>query len=375
MEELYSVLGVSKNAGEAEIKKAYRKKAQELHPDKNPNNKEAEKKFKAVQEAYEVLSDPQKRANYDRFGSNGGPQGGFNGSTGGFGGAGFNPNDFAGFADIFESFFGENIYGGARAKKAGPVNGNDIETQIEIKFEEAIFGGEKYLEISKPETCSRCKGKGNEPSTAIRKCHECNGQGQIRVTRQTMLGKMSSVHLCPTCRGTGEIPEKVCGECRGQMRSKQTEEVVVKIPKGIEDGTTIRLKEKGSAGIRGGKHGDLFVHIRVSPNKKFERRGPNLHSSEDIHVLQAVLGANIKVETVHGKVDLKIPAGIQSGTELTIKGKGAPSIRSDKMGDHIVKINVKIPEKLSKKEREIYEGLAKESGVNVKPEGFLGNLF
>lgn len=374
MEDLYSVLGLSKGATETEIKKAYRKKAQEYHPDKNSGDKDAEKKFKAVQEAYEVLSDPQKRGNYDRFGSNAGAQGGFNSS--GFGGAtGFNPNDFAGFADIFESFFGENIYGGAKAKKAGPVNGNDIETHIEIKFEEAIFGAEKYLEMTKPETCQHCKGRGNELGTIIKKCQECNGQGQVRVTRQTMLGRMSSVHLCPSCQGTGEIPEKTCGECRGQMRTKQREEVVVKVPRGIEDGTTIRLKEKGSAGIRGGKHGDLFVHIRVSPNKKFERSGANIHSTETIHVLQAVLGASVKVDTVHGKVDLKIPAGIQSGTELSIKGKGAPSIRSDKMGDHIVKINVKIPEKLSKKEKDVYEELAKESGVNVKPEGFLGNLF
>ncbi|MBI4127232.1 molecular chaperone DnaJ [Candidatus Peregrinibacteria bacterium] len=369
MEDLYSTLGVAKNASDSEIKKAYRKKAQEYHPDKNPGNKEAEKKFKAVQGAYEVLSDPQKRGNYDRGGFTDGQQGGFSGA------GGFNPNDFAGFADIFESFFGENIYGGSKAKKTGPVNGNDIETQIEIKFEEAIFGTEKYLEITKPEVCPHCAGKGNEPGTAVHKCRECNGQGQVRVTRQTMLGRMSSVHLCPSCQGTGDIPEKVCGTCRGQMRIKQSEEITVKVPKGIEDGTTIRLKEKGSAGIRGGKHGDLFVNIRVAPNKKFDRRGSNIHSSENIHVLQAVLGANVKVDTVHGKVDLKIPAGIQSGTELSIKGKGAPSIRSDKTGDHVVKINVKIPEKMSGREKDMYEELAKESGVNVKPEGLLNNLF
>ncbi len=377
MDDLYSTLGVGKGATEGEIKKAYRKKAQEFHPDKNPNNKEAEKKFKSVQEAYEILSDPQKRANYDRFGSAGASQRGAQGGGFGFNGAqgGFNPNDFAGFADIFESFFGENMRGEEQTAKAGPIRGNDIQVQVDIKFEEAIFGVEKYLEITKPETCKKCAGKGNEPGTSVKKCGQCNGQGQVRVTRQTILGKMSSVHLCPTCQGTGEIPEKLCIECRGQMRTKQTEEVTVKIPKGIEDGTSIKIKEKGSAGVRGGKHGDLYVHVRVFAHKKFLRDGPNIHSSEDIHVLQAILGANIKVETVHGKVDLKIPAGIQSGTELSIKGKGAPNIRSDKMGDHILKVNVKIPEKLTKKERELFENLAKESKVNVKSEGFFDGIF
>ncbi len=378
MEDLYTTLGINKGATESEIKKAYRKKAQEFHPDKNPDNKDAEKKFKAVQEAYETISDPQKRANYDRFGSTGSSQSGPQGGGFGFNGAqgGFNPNDFGGFADIFESFFGENMGGRQeQPQKAGPMRGNDIQVQVDIKFEEAIFGTDKYLEISKPETCQKCTGKGNEPGTAIKKCGQCNGQGQVRVTRQTILGKMSSVHLCPSCQGTGEIPEKLCSECRGQMRTKQTEEVTVKIPKGIEDGTSIKIKEKGSAGIRGGKHGDLYVHVRVFAHKNFLRDGANIHSEENIHVLQAILGANVKVETVHGKVDLKIPAGIQSGTELSIKGKGAPSIRSDKMGDHILRVNVKIPEKLNKKERELFEALAKESKVNVKAEGFFDGIF
>lgn len=375
MDDFYSTLGVGKSASEAEIKKAYRKKAQQFHPDKNPGNKDAEKNFKSVQEAYEVLSDPQKRSNYDRFGKAGtqsgyGGQGGFNGQNG------FNPADFAGFADIFESFFGQNVHSdGAKSKKPGPIKGNDIELQIDIRFEEAIFGIEKYLEITKPEVCIRCKGKGNEPGTSVKKCQECNGMGQVRVQRQTILGSMSSVHLCPSCRGAGEIPEKVCADCKGSMRTKQTEEVAVKIPKGIEDGTTIRLKEKGSAGVRGGKHGDLLVYVRVIAHKNFNRRGTDIYSEENIHLLQAVLGAVIKVETVHGKVEMKIPAGIQNGTVLTVKGKGSPSLRSDKMGDHFVKVNIKVPEKLSRKEKELYEELARESKVDIKESGFLGNLF
>lgn len=377
MEDLYSVLGISKNASESELKKAYRKKAHEFHPDKNPGIVEAEKKFKAVQEAYEVLSDPQKKAHYDRYGSTKetGGFGGFGGGGGG-GGRGFDFNEFSGFADIFENFFGENAYGGARKnKKAGPVNGNDIETEIDLKFEESIFGVEKYLEITKPEICSRCTGSGSEPGTSAKKCPECMGQGHVRVVKNTILGQMSSVHSCPSCHGAGEIPEKICKECNGDMRTRQTATVAVKVPKGIEDGTTIRLKGKGSAGYRGGRHGDLFVHVRVNAHKKFVRKGINIHSSEDIHLLQAVLGAGIKVDTINGKVDLKIPSGIQNGTVLTIKGKGSPSLKSDKVGDHLVTINVKVPEKLSRKERELYETLAKESGVDVKSDGFLGGIF
>lgn len=369
MQDYYSILGVDKGASEADLKKAYRKKAHEFHPDKNPGNTEAEKKFKEVQEAYDVLSNPQKRSRYDQFGS-AGPEMNFGGA------GGFDMGDLGGFADIFESFFGQGMGGSsAKAKKAGPVRGSDIETVIEIKFEEAVFGTDKLLEVLKPETCKRCEGKGNEPGTSIKRCPECNGQGQVRVTRQTILGQISSVHMCPSCHGAGELPEKLCKECSGQMRTKQRQEIKVKVPAGIEDGTTIRLKEKGSAGIRGGKHGDLFIHIRVLPHKKFKRTGTDIYSEETIHVLEAILGSIVKVDTIHGKVDLKIPAGTQSGTTLTIKGKGSPSVKSDKQGDHFVNIKVKVPEKLSRKEKDLYEQVANESRVQIKNEGFFGNLF
>jgi molecular chaperone DnaJ len=371
MHDHYSVLGVEKNASEADIKKAYRKKAHEHHPDKNPGNAGAEKKFKEVQEAYDVLSNPQKRSRYDQFG-NAGPDMNFGGGNGG---GGFDMGDLGGFADIFENFFGQGMGGQTKGKKAGPVRGSDIETVIEIKFEEAVFGTDKLLEVLKPETCKRCEGKGNEPGTSIKRCPECNGQGQVRVTRQTILGQISSVHACPTCHGAGELAEKLCKECNGQMRTKQRQEIKVKIPKGIEDGSTIRLKEKGSAGIREGKHGDLFIHIRVLPHKKFKRTGGDIFSEETIHLLEAVLGSTIKVDTIHGKVDLKVPSGTQSATTLTLKGKGSPSVKSEKFGDHFVTIKVKVPEKLSRKEKELYEELAKESGVQIKNEGFFGGLF
>ncbi|MFA5855359.1 MAG: molecular chaperone DnaJ [Candidatus Gracilibacteria bacterium] len=392
MSDYYSVLGVAKGAGDEDIKKAYRKKAQEHHPDKNPGNKEAEAKFKQVQEAYEVLSDKQKRARYDQFGSadpagggwggSGGGAGygnyggGYGGMGGGYGGAGFNPEAFSGFADIFESFFGGGMGGearqgrGSRGGAGGSARGKDIEAELTIKFEEAVFGTVKHLEITKPEVCEHCKGKGNEPGTGVRKCEECGGHGQVRVTRQTILGQMSSVQICSRCNGHGEIPEKLCTECKGQTRIKQKQEVSVTIPKGIEDGTTLRLKGKGAAGTHGGEHGDLFLHITVSPHPKFSREGKTIFSVESVPLVQAVLGAEVKVDTVYGKVSLKIPAGTQNGAEFMLKGKGAPSLRSEMLGDHKVTVFVRVPEKLTRRERELYEGLAGEASVEVNKGGF-----
>lgn len=382
MADYYSTLGVSKDASDADIKKAYRKKAQEHHPDKNPGNKEAEQKFKEVQEAYEVLSDAQKRAAFDRFGSAGPGGAGFGGGFGGqgFGGgpggaAGFDPNQFGNFADIFESFFGGggfDGFGGSRggARKRGPERGRDIETEITIKFEEAVFGTVKHLEVTKPMVCPHCEGKGNEPGTKITVCPQCQGQGQVRVTRQSMLGSISSVQTCSKCEGRGEIPEKICGVCKGQTRVKQAEEVEVTIPKGIEDGMTIRVKGRGAAGTLGGEYGDLFLHIHVSPHPKFSREGRTIFSTESLPLLQAVLGATVKIDTIHGKFSLKVPAGTQPGTEFSLKGKGAPSLKSDSMGDHRVTVQVKVPEKMSKKEKELYETLADAAGLEVNKGGF-----
>ena len=368
MSDFYSKLGVSKDADDKEIKRAYRKKAQELHPDKNPGDAAAEKKFKDVQEAYEVLSDNQKRSQYDQFGSVGG------GFPGGGHGAGPGFDQFGGFADIFESFFGGGGgggFGGQNArKKSGPQRGSDIETQIEIPFEEAIFGTTRHLELTKPETCGHCTGSGAEPGSKIVSCDQCGGQGQVRSSRQTILGAISSVHTCPKCQGRGESPDQICTKCSGQGRMSAKQEVSVKIPKGIEDGTTIRLKEKGSAGLRGGPHGDLFLHVIISPHPRFSRSGKTIYSTEEIKLLHAVLGGTVKVETVHGKVDLKIPSGTQSGTVFTVRGKGAPTIRSEKLGDHEVTVNIAIPKKLNKKEKELYAQLAKESGIEVEEGGF-----
>ncbi|MBU0981861.1 molecular chaperone DnaJ [Patescibacteria group bacterium] len=372
MSDYYSILGLEKNASDADIKKAYRKKAQEHHPDRNPDNPEAEKKFKEVQEAYETLSDKQKRSYYDQFGQSTGPGGaGFPG-----GGAGFDFNQFSGFADIFESFFGQgNGYSGRRNNKPGPVRGGDIQVEIQVKFEEAVFGTTKHLEITKPEECKQCDGNGSEPGVKIITCAQCGGQGEIHQTRQTILGNIRSSQVCPQCLGEGEVPEKKCTKCNGQMRVQETNEISVKIPKGVEDNTTIRLKEKGSAGVRGGPYGDLFLHVRVLDHNKFTRDGRTIFSEETVPLLKAVLGGEIKVDTVHGKEELNIPAGTQSETEFTIKGKGAPSVRTDKLGDHIVKVKIQIPTKLSKKEKELYRELSVVSGVKVKTDGMFSGLF
>lgn len=370
MTNFYTTLGVEKTASDSDIKRAYRKKAQEFHPDKNRGDKEAEHKFKEVQEAYEVLSDKQKRQHYDQFGSSGGPKGG------GYyqGGTGFDPSQFGGFADIFESFFGEGMggfgFGGRGRKKTGPIRGQDIETQIKIKFEEAVFGITKHLEITKPEQCNQCKGSGAEPGSSIKTCDQCKGHGQVRSSRQTILGAISSVHVCPQCQGRGEISDQICKKCSGQTRVKQNSEVSVQIPKGIEDSTTIKLKGKGAAGLFGGEYGDLYLEIRVAEHPKFSREGRTIFSSESISLVQAVLGATIKVDTIHGKEAVKVPAGTQDGTILTIKWKGSPSLKSDALGDHKVTIHLKVPEKLSRKERELYEGLAAEGGVEVNKGGF-----
>jgi molecular chaperone DnaJ len=375
MDNPYQQLGVDKNASDTDIKKAYRKKAQEHHPDRNPGNKESETQFKKIQEAYEVLSDRQKRAHYDRFGSAnpGGP--GFGGGGGAQGGVNFDPSQFDGFADIFENFFGGFGFQGQGPQGNGGApaaqKGRDIEVEIEVKFEEAVFGTTKHLEINKPEVCADCGGNGAEKGSALHKCTDCNGQGKVRVSRQTILGAISSIQTCGKCQGRGEVTEKNCQKCSGEGRVRQKSEMSVNIPKGIEDGTTIRLSGKGAAGSHGGGYGDLFLHVRVAEHPQFKREGQSIYSTKHIHLLQAVLGANLKVDTIHGKEDLKLSAGIQNGAVFTLKGKGAPSLRSERFGDHYVTIVVDTPSKLSKTEKDLYAQLARESKVDVQESGWL----
>lgn len=383
--DLYEILGVKKSASDADVKSAYRKLAMKWHPDKHKGDKEVEKKFKEINQAYEILSDKQKRQQYDTFGSTGGPgQGGFGGGQGGQGGQGFGGFDFsgfsggsAGFADIFETFFGGGGGGGGGggasrygAKKGGPMRGNDIETEIKITFEEAVFGCEKELEITKADVCAHCKGKGAEPGSAIITCKTCQGTGEIRTLRNTILGQMTTSHACDECGGEGRVPEKKCTVCHGTTRSRIKERVKVKIPAGVDNGSTIRLSGKGEGGIRGGKPGDLYIHLRVESSKKFVRSGEDIHSTVKIPVVQAVLGGEIDVETVHGKSKIKIPPATEDGAVFKISGKGSTNLGNGAIGDHLVKIKVEIPNKLSKKEKELYLQLAEESGIDTKKNGW-----
>ncbi|MBU0668287.1 molecular chaperone DnaJ [Patescibacteria group bacterium] len=374
----YEVLGVSKNASDLEIKKAYRKLAQQYHPDKHKGDKAAESKFKEANEAYEVLSDKQKRSHYDTFGSAGGQ--GFGGGTG-FGGAqGFNASGFdfsqfsgGGFSDIFETFFGGA--GGAKRKRTGPIPGSDIEFQLTISFEEAAFGTEKDLMVTKAVQCDHCHATGAEPGSKSVTCRICNGTGEIRTVRQTLFGQMATSTACNECNGEGRTHEKICTVCHGSTRMKKDEKVRVKIPAGVDNDSTIRLSGKGEAGYLGGGSGDLYIHIRTAPSKKFVRNGYDIHNELHIHLLQALLGDEIEVDTLREKVTLKIPAGTQSGKVFRLKEYGIEKLRGTGKGDQYTKIIVDIPLKLSRKEKDLYLQLAKEAKISTKgKKGFLDSL-
>jgi len=374
--DLYEVLGVKKDSSDSEIKAAYRKLALKWHPDKHKGDKDAEKKFKEINVAYEILSDKKKRQQYDTFGSAGG-QGGFPGGGAGFGGFDFNDVNFQGFsggasnfADIFESFFGGGgaSRGGGRSA-AGPVRGNDIEANIKIKFEEAVFGCEKELEITKMDICDKCKGKGAEPDTPIVSCKSCNGTGEVTTVKNTILGQMRSSRTCNECLGEGRVPEKKCTKCSGTTRFRVKERVKVKIPAGVDNGSTIRLSEKGEGGVRGGSSGDLYINLHVEGSEKYIRDGYDIHGTVEVESVLAVMGGEVEVETLDGKETIKIPHGTQHDKVFKISGKGVPKVKSTSRGDHFVKVKIVIPEKLSKKEKELYAELAKERGIDIKKSG------
>ncbi|OVE79524.1 molecular chaperone DnaJ [bacterium G20] len=366
--DYYETLGVSKSASADELKKAYRRLAVQHHPDRGGN----EGQFKEVNEAYEVLKDEAKRKRYDQFGhagigssaaSDGNPFAGF----GGFGGQGQEFNfDFGdlGLGDIFGSFFG-----GQTGGRSGQKRGRDVETEIEISFEQTVFGTEVDLRLTLEDTCEHCKGTTVEPGYELKTCDNCKGSGQITNVMRTIFGNIQQAAPCPKCKGKGKIPEKVCSVCGGRGTQRKNQVVKLKIPAGIDDGATIRLREHGEA-IAGGPKGDLYVLVRVRPHKKFTREGDLILSSEHINMIDAALGTEIKVETVDGPVRMRVPAGTQSGSDFKLSGHGVPYLKGSspfdsaqgKRGAHIVTIFVDTPKNLSKRQKELLENFGQEKG-------------
>ena len=378
--DYYDILGVNKNASDEELKKAFRKKAKQYHPDANPDNKkEAEKKFKEVNEAYEVLSDPQKRQMYDRFGTadpsqagfGGGPFGGGNGyysySTSDFG-------DFGDLGDIFSSFFGGGFSGQRSSRRNnGPRKGEDLSFSTDISFEESFLGIEKEITISRQETCDVCHGKGAKPGTNVTKCTICNGTGQVTSYQNSILGRVQTTRTCSNCHGTGEIINEPCEACHGKGTVRKSPKIKVKIPAGIGDNQTIVLRGEGNPGIKGGPAGDLYITIRIRRNSIYKREGNNVTCEIPITITQATLGADLKIPMVDGTIEIyKIPEGTQTGATFTIKGKGFKALNSSAQGNFIFKVVVQTPKKLTKEQRDLLMQLAKTMNEQppVKKKGF-----
>ena len=357
--DYYAALGLEKGASDADIKKAFRKLAIKYHPDKNQGNKEAENKFKEINEAYQVLSDPDKKAKYDMYGTVDFDGSGF--GSGGFGG--FDFSDMGGFGDIFESFFGGGGSGGRR--RNGPQRGSDLEYTINLTFEEAVFGVEKEISIDRSEKCETCKGSGAKAGTSKKTCPTCNGQGQVRVQRQTPLGSFVSTSTCNTCGGSGTVIEEPCTDCHGRGHVRKTRKIKVNIPAGVDTGNVMPLRGQGNHGTNDGPPGDLYVRINVAPSKKFVRKGNDIYIDAHISMGKAALGTEITVATVDGDVKYTIPAGTQSGTLFRLKGKGIPRVNSSGRGDQYVKVIVDIPKNLSEKQKDALKAFMEACGENV----------
>ena len=375
--DYYEVLGLKKGASDDEIKKAFRKMAMKYHPDRNPGDKNAEEQFKQINEAYSVLSDPDKKSKYDRFGHAGvdpnagfGGEGGF-GGFGGFGGAG-------GFEDIFDMFGG--MFGGGggsrQRRRNGPIKGNDLQKAMTITFEEAAFGTKKEIQISKYVECATCKGSGAEPGTSKKSCPKCGGTGEIRTTQKTPFGTFQSSSPCPDCGGTGQINEHPCRDCGGTGKVRKTVTISVDIPAGVDNDSVISIKGQGEPGSNGGPNGDLYVVLTVKPHKFFERKGQDLWLEIPITFDQAALGDDITVPTLEGKVSYKVPPGTQPNTVFRLRGKGIKSLRSSRKGDLYVRVILEVPTKLNGKQKKAIQNMAKEVRHDCynKKSGFLESM-
>lgn len=378
--DYYETLGVSRDADKEEIKRAYRRLARKYHPDVNKETG-AEDRFKEINRAYEVLSEPEIRARYDRFGEAGVTAGAGGGPAGypDFG-------DLGGLQDIFETFFGGGFSGGggmgepSSRRRSGPVRGEDLRVDLQLDFRDAVFGTEKEIRISHLEACTTCEGTGAKQGTRPQTCATCSGSGQVRRATRTPFGSFAQVSVCPTCNGVGQtIPEK-CEVCNGQGRKQETKKLKITVPAGVDNGLRLRISGEGDAGLRGGPTGDLYAYLYVNEDADFRRDGINILSSIKISYLQAILGAELEVETVDGETPVTIPPGIQPNTVLTLEDKGVPRLGNPvSRGDHLLTIQIDIPTRVSGEERELLEQIAKirNDRVNHKKgrEGFLGGLF
>lgn len=368
--DYYEVLEVDKSASEADIKKAYRKLAKQYHPDVNPGDKVAEAKFKEINEAYEILSDPQKKSRYDQFGHAGTDPNGFGGFEGGFG-----DFDFGGIGDIFETFFGGSGFG-RTTKRRGPQKGADLKYVMEITFEEAAFGIEREITINRAEDCSSCGGSGSKPGTSATVCKSCNGTGQVQHKQNTPFGQFVNVKTCEVCQGEGKIITDPCPTCSGKGKVRKSVKMKVNVPAGIDDGQTISIRGEGESGSKGGPAGDLYISIRVKSHSLFQRQGNDVICDIPITFVQAALGTEMEVPTLDGKVKYTIPEGTQTGTVFRLKNKGIPFIRGNGRGDQYVKVNVEVPKRLNDQQKELLRQFSELSGddVHEQRKGFFDKM-
>ena len=374
--DYYEVLGVSKGASDDEIKKAYRKLAKKYHPDMNPGDKEAEAKFKEVNEAYSVLSDEQKRARYDQFGHAGVDSNyGAGGPGGPFGG--FDMGDID-LGDIFGSFFGGGGFGGfggGGARRNGPQKGESLRANLTITFEEAAFGCEKEINLNRTEECDECHGSGCQPGTTAETCPDCRGTGVVRVQQRTGGFAFSSTAACTRCRGTGKIIHSPCKSCGGSGSVKKSKRITVTIPAGIDDGQAVSLRGQGNAGKNGGPAGDLIVGVRVKPHPQFRRDGTTVLYEQPVSFFQAAMGAELEIPTIDGKVKYTLPAGTQTGTTFRLRGKGIPELRGRGRGDQYVTIRVQVPTSMNAEQKEALRAFAQAMGEEVPEESGLKGFF
>ena len=373
--DYYQILGVSRDVDKDELKRAYRRLARQYHPDVN-KEPGAEEKFKEINRAYEVLSEPETRTRYDRFGEAG--------VGGAAGGPGFEYSDMGGFADIFETIFsgfggGVGTSPGQSRRRNGPVRGDDLRLDLKLDFRDAVFGGEKQIKIPHLESCKTCNSTGAKPGTGVKTCGTCSGSGQVRRATRTPFGSFAQVSACTTCNGTGQVIEEKCSTCHGAGRQQETKKLKITIPPGVDNGTRLRVSGEGDAGIRNGTPGDLYVYLFVESDQEFTREGINIRSEITVSYLQAILGCSLQVNTVDGTEELTIPAGTQPNTVLTLENKGVPKLGNPvSRGNHLITVKINIPTKVSSEERELLEKLATVRGEAIgkgNKEGFLGGLF